>query len=404
MAYLDYWGLTKPPFDNVPDPSMYFDQHSSVENAVAEVMFAIEEGNECLAVLVGDVGLGKTMALRVILDSLDESKYNIAFVTNPDLTFPQLLREIIGQLTGQQCEIKKKEQLLDKLNQLLFETQDKGKKVLIFIDEANVIRPANLESLRLLTNLQDDTQNLMTIIMAGQLELAHRLEHPRRANLFQRIGVYCHLEKIESRDRVKEYVEHRLKVGGSKDKLFSDGAIEQIWEYSNHGVPRLVNKICKLALKAGETNEFKKIDTDTVVQIGQRFQRLSLTPETKRKERKRAPDAFLEERAPQVEEIKEAQIVEAEEVAPPPSLPTAAPVSDPAEILRTKYDIQPAVVAGAAKFSEEYRLKLAGNLAAQAIKKRPGLLAESGERDPFKAWAKIRDEIKGQLDRAGQGT
>src|SRR3990172_9716954 len=212
MAYINYWALTRPPFDNVPDPSMYFDQHSSVENAVAEVMFAIEEGNECLAVLVGDVGLGKTMALRVILDSLDESKYDIAFVTNPDLTFPQLLREIIGQLTGQQCEIKKKEQLLDKLNQLLFEAQDKGKKALIFIDEANVIRPANLESLRLLTNLQDDTQNLMTIIMAGQLELANRLEHPRRANLFQRIGVYFHLEKIESRDRVKEDVEHRLKV------------------------------------------------------------------------------------------------------------------------------------------------------------------------------------------------
>src|SRR3972149_9183615 len=130
MGYIDYWGLSRAPFDNVPDPSMYFDQHTSVENAVAEVLFAIEEGNECLAVIVGDVGLGKTMALRVILDSLDESKYNIAFVTNPDLTFPQLLREIIGQLTGQQCGVKKKEQLLERLNQLLFEAQDKGKKVL----------------------------------------------------------------------------------------------------------------------------------------------------------------------------------------------------------------------------------------------------------------------------------
>lgn len=404
MAYINYWALTRSPFDNVPDPSMYFDQHTSVENAVAEVLFAVGEGNECLAVVVGDVGLGKTMALRVILDSLDQSKYDIAFVTNPDLTFPQLLREIVGQLTGQQCEIKKKEQLLERLNQLLFEAQDKGKKVLIFIDEANVIRPANLESLRLLTNLQDDTQNLMTIIMAGQLELAHRLEHPKRANLFQRIGVYCHLEKIESLEQVKNYIEYRLKVAGGKDKIFSDGAIEQIWEYSSQGVPRLVNKICKLALKAGETNEFKSIDANTVAQIGQRFQRLSLTPETKRRERKRAPAPVLEERGPQVEEVTEAQVVEAEEVAPPPQPAAAAQTSAPLEILKTKYDIQPAVALGAAKFSEEYRLKLAGNLAAQAIKKRPSLLVESGEKDPFKAWAKIRDNIKGELDRAGQGS
>ena len=76
--YYEYWGLTKPPFDNVPDPEMYFDMHSSVNSAVAETLFAIEEGNECLAVLVGDVGLGKTTALRVILDSLDENDSSIS--------------------------------------------------------------------------------------------------------------------------------------------------------------------------------------------------------------------------------------------------------------------------------------------------------------------------------------
>ena len=77
---------------------MYFRMHASVENAIAELLFAIEEGNECLALLIGDVRLGKTMALRVVLDKLEHSKYRTAFVTNPDLTFPQLMREIIGQL------------------------------------------------------------------------------------------------------------------------------------------------------------------------------------------------------------------------------------------------------------------------------------------------------------------
>lgn len=67
--YYEYWGMQKAPFDNVPDPSMYVESHTSVENAVAETLFAIEEGNECIAVIVGDIGSGKTLSLRLILDS-----------------------------------------------------------------------------------------------------------------------------------------------------------------------------------------------------------------------------------------------------------------------------------------------------------------------------------------------
>ncbi|GIX46533.1 MAG: hypothetical protein KatS3mg131_0744 [Candidatus Tectimicrobiota bacterium] len=126
--YYEYWGLHKPPFDNVPDPSMYFDMHTSVENAVAETLFAIEEGNECLVVIVGDVGLGKTMTLRVIVDALEPEKYRIAFVTNPDMTFMQLLREILGQLTGEQCTESRREHILEAFNRTLFEAPGSRKK------------------------------------------------------------------------------------------------------------------------------------------------------------------------------------------------------------------------------------------------------------------------------------
>jgi len=126
--YYAYWSLTKPPFDNVPDPEMYFDMHASVENAVSETLFAIEEGNECLAVIVGDVGLGKTMALRVILDSLEPEKYRIAFVTNPDMTFIQLMKEIIGQLTGEQCTESTREPILEIFNQGWFRGQMTAKR------------------------------------------------------------------------------------------------------------------------------------------------------------------------------------------------------------------------------------------------------------------------------------
>ncbi|MCI0474209.1 MAG: AAA family ATPase, partial [Ignavibacteria bacterium] len=212
--YLEYWGLKKHAFNNTPDPGMYFPMHATVENAVAELVFAIEEGDECLAVVVGEVGLGKTMSLRVTLDSINQDKYRIAFVTNPDLTFPQLLREIIGQLTTETCTIKSKDALLERFNQLLFETVDEGKRVVIFIDEGNAIRRLNLQSLRLLTNMQEDDRNLFTMIIAGQPELGKNLERPEMANLFQRIGVYCKLKKMESEEVVKDYIEHRLERAG----------------------------------------------------------------------------------------------------------------------------------------------------------------------------------------------
>ncbi len=285
--YYEYWGLRKPPFDNVPDPSMYVESHASVENTIAETLFAIEEGNECIAVIVGDVGLGKTLSLRLILDNLSQDKFKVAFITNPDMSFVQLMREIVGQLTGQPCEIQKRIDLLEAFNKIIFQTADEGKKVLLFIDEANALPPANLESLRLLTNMQEDHRNLFTIVLAGQIELARRLEHPRRANLFQRIGTYCRIDKIQSPDLIKDYVETRLRLAGCSKTVFTDDAIDVLWEYSDHGVPRLINKICKLCLKAGETNGFDLINGPTAKQIAERFQKLTGPALQKRKPRKR---------------------------------------------------------------------------------------------------------------------
>jgi type II secretory pathway predicted ATPase ExeA len=333
--YTDFWGLKKPPFDNVPDPTMYVDSHLSVENTIAETLFAIEEGNECLTVIVGDVGLGKTLSLRMILDSLDHEKYKIAFVTNPDMSFVQLLKEIVGQLIGKECEIRGKIELLEVFNKLLFETADEGKKVLIFIDEANAISPTNLESLRLLTNMQDDDRNLFTIVLAGQLEFAKRLEHRSRANLYQRIGTYNKIEKMESEELVKKYVETRMNLAGATRKIFSDEAIHWLWEYSEHGVPRLVNKIAKLCLKAGETNNFHVITGEVVQQIGERFDKMTGPAVQKRRvaDSPRAPHASKKEviRATPEEKSPKKTITIGQEEAPVlwPSSPPPPPPPPP---------------------------------------------------------------------------
>lgn len=449
--YYEYWGLKKSPFDNVPDPTMYVESHASVENAIAETLFAIEEGNDCIAVIVGEIGLGKTLSLRLILDSLQPDRYKIAFITNPDMPFVQLLREIIGQLTGQQCETKKRAELLELFNKHLFRTVDEGKKTLIFIDEANAISPANLESLRLLTNMQDDERNLFTIVLAGQMELARRLEHPKRANLFQRIGTYTRIDKIGSPELLQDYVQTRIRLaGGDGRRVFTEDSIAILWEYSEHGVPRLVNKICKLSLKAGETNGFDAITGSVVQQIGERFQKLTGPATQKRKPRKRPADDFHSETAEPITTLdREVFLVNDEamqqqeplqatdarqkaetaatnvedapatcetrqpaDLPPGPVRPVISQFEDvPEEIceetwigdLKIRIEIPQNVFIEARTSTKAQRMKLAGGLAAQTLQKYPQLTGPSVS-DPVSLWNDITNVILSTLEQGSRAS
>lgn len=352
--YLDYWKLRKQPFDNVPDPEMYFDMHQSVESSVSEILFAIEEGDDCLAVVVGPVGVGKTMCLRIVLNTLVKDKYRIAFVTNPDMTFPQLLREVIGQLEGKECREKRKDRLFEEFNHLLFETNDAGKRVVIFIDEGNAIKPHNLDSLRLLTNMQDDHQNLLTIVLAGQPELGKRLEDHRRENLFQRIGVYCKIEGISSKENMRDYIEHRLERAGlSGDSMFTEAAYDEIWKLSEGGMPRLINKMCKLSLKAGQTNVLSRVDADIVMAVGERFMRTYGRLRAVRKV-----------------------------VAPVEARETRLVSEQPAPLPKVEIRVM----------SQGEREKIASQLATERLARLVKVL------DPFEAWSKAREEILHEME------
>lgn len=416
MMYLDYWGLEKHPFNNVPDPAMYFDMHQSVDDAVGELLFAIDEGDEVLAVVVGPVGAGKTMSLRIVLDSIDHEKYRIAFVTNPDMTFPQLLREIIGQLQGALCEEKRRDKLLEIFNRMLFETHDSGKRILIFIDEGNVIKPHNLESLRLLTNMQDDKNNLFTIILAGQPELGRRLEDPRRANLFQRIGVYCNIRGIDSLDTMRDYIDHRLERAGlaPERRIFTDDAYRALWDFSENGIPRMINKICKLALKAAETNRLDIIDEKVVAAVGSRFSR-TYTKQTKRPATQEKTEVVAQNPVrtrPRTTEVIEPGI----EIPPVPmgNISSTAVIS-PKQEGKEKFD--PVKTVSVEKksvvkdetgehvertsirnqiLSQEELEELASKLATTRIKEIKQVS------DPFEAWEKARSQILEQLRQSNE--
>lgn len=276
--YFEYWGMRKAPFDNVPDPTLYWDQNNSLEDAICEVLFAIEEGNDCLAVIVGDIGTGKTLGLRVILNELDPEKYRIAFITNPDLSLVQFLREINGQLMNKKCETRYKDELMEEFNTILFESSNQGQTVVVFIDEAQVMSMENFHNLRLLTNLQEDQRNMVIFVLAGQPELGKKLESKPLENLFQRVGVYCRIKGLSGPEEVKKYVQHRITACGGSPDIFADDVYQSIYENSR-GVPRLINKLCKICLKAGETNQIKQIDNKIANSVSTMFRREKQTVE-----------------------------------------------------------------------------------------------------------------------------
>ncbi len=398
--HLEYWGLKKQPFNNVPDPEMYFDRHQSVGTAVREVRCAIDEGDAVLAVVIGPAGAGKTMSIRIVLDSIDKSKYNIAFVTNPDMTAPQLLREIIGQLKGEACEERLKDALLEEFSRLLTETSDQGKRTLIFIDEGHVIKAHNLDNIQMLTNMQDDTQNLFTIILAGQPELGKHLEDPKRANLFQRIGVYCRIEGIDSSATMQDYIKHRLVCAGNppEKEIFTDGATQALWKISEDGIPRIINKICKLAMKTAETSKLDQIDENIIQAVGSRFARSYSTP-------KQATPSNI----PEVQSLADhpfkhfskenASADDATEILKDKLVPQEiAPTDEDTEKCIPEFEQTYHVMHKREKLSGQDLEDLASRLATQRVE------TMSQVSDPFEAWETARADILQQIKKSNMAS
>jgi len=286
-------------------------------------------------------------------------------------------------------------------------------------------------------------------VLAGQMELARRLEQPKFANLFQRIGTYNQIEKIPSVELVKSYVETRLKLAGGKRKIFSDDAFNTIWEHSEHGIPRLINKICKLALKAGETNELTEINEEVIQQIGERFRKITGPAIQKRMPRKRPKEEMVPSSVEELEIAHEKKSVtqkeeHAEQVvekwnmnkpstdSPEDTSTTEAPLSfsvnkhsEPAvthsisdtlfaaakkngsvaqeEIAETEIGacklriILPSdLMQQAQSTTREHRLRLAGAMAAKTLKENPQL-TKSPYADPVSIWSEIRDLVLSKI-------
>lgn len=244
--YLDYYGLKELPFNITPDPRFLFFAPRHRE-AFDHLVYGIEQRKGFIA-LVGEVGSGKTTICRAVLSHL-KGRMESALILNPCLTGTQLVRAILYDL-GFPAAGRDRLSLIEQLNAFLLEKARVGVNVAVIIDEAQDLAPEVMEQVRLLSNLETDQQKLMQIVLAGQPELDHRLAGPELRQLRQRIGVRCRLDPLDEQD-TRHYIEHRLRVAGAeRTALFDAAATHLVFRHSG-GIPRLINKICDMALLAG---------------------------------------------------------------------------------------------------------------------------------------------------------
>ncbi|GGI95693.1 ATPase AAA [Shewanella hanedai] len=258
--YKAFFGLSDNPFSIAPNPHYLFlsDRH---REALAHLTYGLGDTGG-FVLLTGEVGTGKTTVSRCLLNQLPENT-DTAFILNPSLTELELLATLCDELSIEYEKDPSLKQLTDLLSKYLLANHEKGRNTVLIIDEAQHLRPAVLEQLRLLTNLETDTKKLLQVILIGQPELQQLLKRQELRQLAQRITARYHLLPLTPED-VGLYVHHRLQVAGRHEPLFNTGAIKALHKYSG-GIPRLINLLCERALMASYAKSKVPVDKKMVM-------------------------------------------------------------------------------------------------------------------------------------------
>ncbi len=247
MNYLSFFELREEPFSNAPVSHYYFgsQQHG---RALVRLMHAIE-GMKGLAVLIGDIGAGKTTTARRLLESLPEEQYEAALLVMVQAgVSPQWLLTKIAYQLGVAQPADDKTRLLGQLYRRLYAIHESGRKAVVLVDEAQMLNTRELMSeVRGLLNMEIPDQKLLTILFFGLPELEDnlKLDPP----LYQRIAIRCRLDPL-SMEATESYIKHRLRLSGARRMLFTQEAVQAIHRASS-GIPRLINTICDNALFDG---------------------------------------------------------------------------------------------------------------------------------------------------------
>jgi type II secretory pathway predicted ATPase ExeA len=239
-----HWGFSRMPFGKDLAPSMLH-RHPGHAEAVARISWCVDES--AIGVVTGEVGAGKTVAVRAALADLDTSRHSVIYLGNPAIGARGLYTTIVSHL-GQVPRFHRCSLVPQAQEALAAELAERGRRVVVVVDEADLLGPDQLEELRLLTNAQMDSVSPFALVLAGQPLLRHRLRLGAFAALDQRVALRYALPPLSQSDTA-DYIAHHLKLAGRSDTLFSDDAIARLHKASR-GLPRAVNNLAVQALMA----------------------------------------------------------------------------------------------------------------------------------------------------------
>lgn len=258
--YLDYWKLTRRPFENHTDAAFYYpsDVHQAT---LLKLRYAIEH-QPGAALLAGASGVGKTLLVQQLGRMLPEPFGPIVQVKFPHMAPRELLAYLADKITGQRSAETAVDHSIRRIEEGLAKNEEAGHHTIVVIDEAHLLDEVeSLETIRLLLNLESG----WTLLLSGQPPLLSALE--RFPQLDERLSVKCLLRRFTP-DETAGYVQHRLQAAGADDAIFVPSALDTIHQLSE-GTPRRINRLCDLALLVGFAEEQRQIRSDHIYSVAE---------------------------------------------------------------------------------------------------------------------------------------
>lgn len=265
--YVRFYDLRERPFDLTPNPRFLVATEIHRE-ALANLQYALA-GRKGITLLVGEAGSGKTTVIRAAIEDQSEATHCV-HLRNPALTRDEFVEMLAAQFGLSERARRSKTALLLELEELLRQRHAAEEATALVIDEAHLLSCELLEEVRLLANIETDSEKLMSLVLAGQREIADRLNDPALSQLKQRVELRCELGPLERRETFAYIVGRIAAAGGVSRNLFTREAVELIHERSK-GNPRTINVISDNALIAGLALQQRPVTVQTVSEVCRDF-------------------------------------------------------------------------------------------------------------------------------------
>ncbi len=267
--YKTFYNLKRNPFEITPDPSFLFPTRRHNE-ALAALYYGVRR-HKGFVVMTGEVGTGKTLLVRCLLELLNRRSVAYAYVFNSLLSPLEFLQYVAGDF-GLPASGKGKSDLLLELSNYVISRHQKKLTTVLVVDEAHHLPVEVLEEIRLLTNLETAQEKLLQILLVGQPELDAKLDSMELRQLKQRIALRSQLEPL-SLEETRGYIQRRLQLAGATANvttLFPSETINKVYRHSR-GIPRLINTVCENALITAFARQTPIVEADVIDEVAADF-------------------------------------------------------------------------------------------------------------------------------------